>query len=156
MKPPANRHLPHTPTSRASSIEAHPLPVPTVWIVDDDLAVRKSLSRLLRSVGLNVAALSSAQEFLEHHDPNLPGCLLLDVAMPEMNGLELQQVLISRGQEVAIVFLTGHGDVPMKVGAIKDGAVDFLSKPVNDLELLSAVHAAIEKDRLQRQKRASR
>ncbi len=99
---------------------------------------------------------SSPREFLKSHDPDSPGCLVLDVAMPEMNGLELQQALIKRGQELSIVFLTGHGDTAMSIEASKRGAVDFLSKPVSDDELLHAVHVAIEKDRLHRRIRKSR
>jgi FixJ family two-component response regulator len=129
-------------------------PPATIFIVDDDSAVLKSLSRLLRSAGLAVATFSSPREFLERHDPKLPGCLVLDVAMPGLNGLELQQALVARGHELAIIFLTGHGDIPMSVQAMKRGAVDFLTKPVNDDDLLNAVRAAIEKDRLQRQTRA--
>ena len=90
----------------------------------------------------------------DRHDPNAPGCLVLDVAMPGLNGLELQQALIAGGHELAIVFLTGHGDIPMSVQAMKRGAVDFLTKPVNDDDLLNAVRVAIEKDRLQREERA--
>jgi FixJ family two-component response regulator len=130
-----------------------PLP-PTVFVVDDDAAVLKGLSRLLRSAGLAVVTFSSPREFLDSHDPNAPGCLVLDVAMPGLNGLELQQSLLARGQEPAIIFLTGHGDIPMSVKAIKHGAVDFLTKPVNDDDLLTAVRDAIEKDRLQRQVQA--
>jgi FixJ family two-component response regulator len=125
-----------------------------VFVVDDDAAVRKGLARLLRSSGLTVAAYSSPREFLDHHDPNTPGCLVLDVAMPGLNGLELQQALLADGHELAIVFLTGHGDIPMSVQAMKCGAVDFLTKPVNDDDLLNAVRAAIKKDRLQRAERA--
>jgi FixJ family two-component response regulator len=128
-----------------------PSPPPTVFVVDDDPGVLKSLSRLLRSEGLTVVTFSSAREFLEHFDPNSPGCLVLDVAIPEMNGLELQQALIKSGHELPIVFLTGHGDTPMSMAAIKNGASDFLSKPVSDDDLLHAVRAAIEKDRLRRQ-----
>jgi FixJ family two-component response regulator len=127
---------------------------PTVFIVDDDPAVLKSLSRLLRSAGLTVAAFSSPRAFLARHVPESPGCLVLDVAMPELNGLELQQALISSGHELAIVFLTGHGDIPMSVKAMKSGAMDFLTKPVNDDDLLAAVHVAIERDRAQRKERA--
>jgi FixJ family two-component response regulator len=133
---------------------ACPSPPPTVSVVDDDPAVLKSLSRLLRSAGLAVAAFSSPREFLDRHDPNSPGCLVLDVAMPGLNGMELQQALIAGGHELAVVFLTGHGDIPMGVQAMKCGAVDFLTKPVNDDDLLKAVRIAIEKDRLQRQTRA--
>ena len=131
-----------------------PSPFPTVFVVDDDSAVLKSLSRLLRSAGLAVATFSSPRDFLDRHDPDAPGCLVLDVAMPGLNGLELQQTLMARGHELATIFLTGHGDIPMSVKAMKHGAVDFLTKPVNDDDLLKAVRVAIEKDCLQRQARA--
>ncbi len=131
-----------------------PLAPPTVFVVDDDPAVLKSLSRLLRSARLACATFASPREFLDSHDPNAPGCLVLDVAMPGLNGLELQQALIASGHELPIVFLTGHGDIPMTVQAMKRGAVDFLTKPVNDDTLLAAIRAAIEKDRVQRQARA--
>jgi FixJ family two-component response regulator len=127
---------------------------PTVLVVDDDPAVLKGLSRLLRSARLDVATFSSPREFLERHDPRAPGCLVLDVAMPGLNGLELQEALKAKSSELPIIFLTGHGDIPMSVQAMKRGALDFLTKPVNDEDLLKAVHAAIEKDRLQRQTRA--
>lgn len=127
---------------------------PTVFVVDDDPAVLKSLSRLLRSTRLACATFSSPREFLDRHDPNAPGCLVLDVAMPGLNGLELQQALIAGGHELPIIFLTGHGDIPMSVQAMKRGAADFLTKPVNDDTLLAAIRVAIEKDRLQRQSRA--
>jgi FixJ family two-component response regulator len=128
-----------------------PSPPATVFVVDDDTAVLKSLSRLLRSAGLAAATFSSPRDFLDRHDPNTPGCLVLDVAMPGLNGLELQQALMARGQELAIIFLTGHGDIPMSVKAMKQGAVDFLTKPVDHADLLKAIRVAIEKDRLQRQ-----
>ena len=127
---------------------------PTVFIVDDDPAVLKSLARLLRSARLDVATFSSPREFLERHDPSASGCLVLDVAMPGLNGLELQEALTTKGSELPIIFLTGHGDIPMSVQAMKRGALDFLTKPVNDEDLLQAVHVAIDKDRLQRQTRA--
>lgn len=126
----------------------------TVFVVDDDCAVLKSLSRLLRSASLASSTFSSPREFLDCHNPNAPGCLVLDVAMPGLNGLELQQALIASGNELPIVFLTGHGDIPMSVQAMKGGAVDFLTKPVNDADLLQAVRAALEKDRLERELRA--
>jgi len=129
-------------------------PVTTVFLVDDDPAVLKSLSRLLRSAGLACATFASAREFLDRHDPAASGCVVLDVAMPGLNGMELQQALTDRGQELAIVFLTGHGDIPMSVQAMKRGAVDFLTKPVHDDDLLQAVRVAIEKDRVQRRRRA--
>src|SRR5450631_2580708 len=124
---------------------------PVVFIVDDDPAVIKSLSRLLRSAGLAVTTFVSPREFLDQHDPTLPGCLVLDMAMPGLNGLELQQALATKRGVRQIVFLTGHGDIPMSVQAMKRGAVDFLTKPVNDDDLLKAIRTAIEKDRVQRQ-----
>ena len=127
---------------------------PTVFVVDDDPAVRQSLSRLLRSAQLEVATFGSAQEFLERHDPRAPGCLLLDVSMPGLNGLDLQAALSARGSEIPIVFLTGHGDVPTSVRAMKRGATDFLTKPANDDDLLEAIRVAIRKDAAQRQARA--
>lgn len=127
---------------------------PTVFIVDDDGAVLKSLSRLLRSAGLATATFSSPREFLEKHDPNAAGCVILDIAMPGLNGLEVQQALATSGQELSIIFLTGHGDIPMSVKAMKSGAVDFLLKPVDDESLLSAVRVAIEKNRLQHESRS--
>lgn len=126
----------------------------TVFVVDDDCAVLKSLSRLLRSASLSSTTFSSPHEFLDGRNPNAPGCLVLDVAMPRLNGLELQQALIASGNELPIVFLTGHGDIAMSVQAMKLGAVDFLTKPVNDADFLQAVRAAIERDRLARQLRA--
>ena len=127
---------------------------PTVFIVDDDPAVLKSLSRLLRASQFNVVTFGSPQEFLERYDPHTPGCLVLDVAMPGLNGLELQEALRVKGSAIPIIFLTGHGDIPMSVQAIKGGALDFLTKPVHDKDLLKAVEAALEKDRIERQSRA--
>ncbi len=129
-------------------------PRATVFIVDDDPAVLKGLSRLLRSAGFTVETFPSSQDFLDHYVPNTPGCLVLDVAMPGLNGLELQQALAAKGNPVPIIFLTGHGDIPMSVQAMKRGAADFLTKPVNDDNLLTAVHAALEKDRVDRRARA--
>lgn len=127
--------------------------VPTVFVVDDDPAVLKSLSRLLRADHLTVVTFDSPEEFLERHDPCAPGCVVLDVTMPGLNGLELQDALATKGSAVPIIFLTGHGDVPMSVQAMKRGALDFLTKPVNDDDLISAIHAAIEKDYVARQAR---
>jgi len=125
-----------------------------VFVVDDDPDVLKSLARVLRSAGLAVSAFSSPSEFLEQHDPRAAGCLVLDVAMPGLNGLELQQALTARGSAIPIIFLTGRGDIPMSVQAMKGGAVDFLTKPIHDEDLLKAVHAALEKNRIERQSRA--
>ena len=129
-------------------------PHPTVFIVDDDAAVLKSLARLLRSARLDVLAFGSPQEFLERHDPRAPGCLVLDLAMPGLNGLELQAALMAKGSTIPIIFLTGHGDIPTSVQAMKRGALDFLTKPVKDDDLLQSVKAAIEQDRTARQARA--
>ena len=127
---------------------------PIVFVVDDDPDVLKGLARLLRSAGLEVAAFSSPHAFLELHDSSAPGCLVLDLAMPGLNGLELQGALKAKGSAIPIVFLTGRGDIPMSVQAMKGGALDFLTKPVNDEDLLKAVHVALEKDRIERQSRA--
>ena len=127
---------------------------PTVFIVDDDPAVLKSLSRLLRASQVNVVTFGSPQDFLQRYDPHTPGCLVLDVAMPGLNGLELQEALRVKGSAIPIIFLTGHGDIPMSVQAMKGGALDFLTKPVHDKDLLKAVEAALEKDRIERQSRA--
>jgi FixJ family two-component response regulator len=144
-------------TSPFSSTSApRPSASPTVFLVDDDPSVLKGLARLLRSAKLNAVAFASAQEFLDKHDPHAAGCLVLDVAMPGFDGLQLQQALIRKGSEMPIIFLTGHGDIPMGVRAMKGGAIDFLTKPVNDEELLRAIHLAIEADRVRRQSRAER
>ncbi len=128
--------------------------VPLVYIVDDDETVRAALQRLLRSVGLETAVFPSAREFLFHARPERPGCLVLDVRMPEMSGLDLQQVMREAGIELPVIFLTGHGDVPMSVRAMKAGAADFLQKPVLEQDLLDAVHRAIARDRARRSERA--
>jgi FixJ family two-component response regulator len=127
---------------------------PIVFLVDDEPAVLKGLSRLMRSAGLAVETFLSSQDFLKQYLPHTPGCLVLDVAMPGLNGLELQKTLAAKGSAMPIIFLTGHGDIPMSVQAMKRGAVDFLTKPVNDTDLLEAVRAAIEKDRVTRRARA--
>jgi len=127
--------------------------VPTIFVVDDDPAVLKSLGRLLRSAGLHVETCTSPNDFLARHNPSMPGCLVLDVAMPGLNGLEVQQALAAIGDERPIVFLTGHGDIPTSVEAMKRGAVDFLTKPVNAEDLLKAIHSAIVKDSVRRLER---
>jgi FixJ family two-component response regulator len=120
--------------------------VPTVFVIDDDPCILKALARLLHSCGLNVTTFASPQEFLDKFDPNVQGCLILDVEMPDLNGIELQQQLATLGHELPIIFLTGHGDIPMSVQAMKLGAVDFLTKPVQDHDLIDAIHAALEKN----------
>jgi len=124
--------------------------LPTVFIVDDDEAVRNSLRLLVKSVGLTAAALVSAQEFLATYDPLQPGCLLLDVRMPGMSGLELQQRLNLLGAVIPVIFITGHGDVPMAVEAMQQGAFDFLQKPFRDQDLIDRIQRALEKDRANR------
>jgi FixJ family two-component response regulator len=126
---------------------------PTVFVVDDESAVLKAISRLLKSAGLNVETFESPLQFLERHDANAAGCLVLDVTMPGLNGLELQKALVDRGSGLPIIFLTGRGDIPMSVQAMKHGAMDFLTKPVNDKDLIDAVNRAIEKERISRQER---
>jgi FixJ family two-component response regulator len=126
----------------------------TVFVVDDDRAVLKALARLLHAEGFAVQAFASPQAFLEQHDPASPGCLVLDVRMPGLNGLELQQSLAASGAERYIVFITGEGDIPTSVRAMKAGAVNFLAKPFNDSDLLAAVGEAVEKDSLARHARA--
>lgn len=118
----------------------------TIFLVDDDPAVRKALSRVLREEGWNVETFESAETFLARGRPQGPGCLVLDVTMPGLDGLALQRRLAEEGHALPIVFLTGHGDIPMSVRAIKAGAADFLTKPVNSEALLSAVNAAIDRD----------
>ena len=131
-------------------------PQPTVFLVDDEASVLKALSRLLRSAGLNVKIFGSPQEFLQDQDPHAPGCLVLDVAMPGLNGLDLQRALAAKGTELPIIFLTGRGNIPMSVEAMKQGAVDFLTKPTNDEDLLAAIRAGIRKDRANRHAEAER
>jgi FixJ family two-component response regulator len=128
--------------------------VPTVLVIDDDPSVLKSLARLLCSIELNVATFATPEEFLNQFEPGIHGCLVLDIAMPNLNGLELQQELAARGNELPVIFLTGHGDIPMSVQAMKQGAIDFLTKPVHDQDLIEAVHAAIEKNRMIQETRA--
>jgi len=122
-------------------------PSPTVFVVDDYAPVRKSIARLLHAAGFAVAAFASAEEFLAQYDPQIVGCLVLDLAMPALNGLELQHILATAGSLLPIIFLTGTADIPMSVQAMKHGASDFLTKPVNDENLLAAIRVAIEKDR---------
>ena len=131
-------------------------PAPTIFVVDDDASVRKALARVLRSAGLQVTTCVSAQEYLDRYDPDRTGCLVLDLAMPGLSGLDLQQALAQRGDAPPIVFLTGHADVPDGVQAMKRGAVDFLIKPVDERTVIDAVLNAVEKDRIERSARAER
>lgn len=120
---------------------------PTVFLVDDDPSVLKAVARLISAVGLRVESYSSPEALLDAYDPEAPGCLVLDVAMPGMNGLELQKLLAQRSCTLPVVFLTGAGSIAMSVEAMKGGAADFLTKPVHDEDLLQAIHRAFETDR---------
>lgn len=127
---------------------------PTVFVVDDDEALRDSLRSLLESVALPVETFASAQEFLQVHDPARPGCLVLDVSLPGMSGLELQERLGSNGDQLPIIVLTAHADVPVAVRAMKAGAVDFLTKPCSSQDLLERIQRALETDTQNRRQRA--
>jgi FixJ family two-component response regulator len=119
---------------------------PTVFIVDDDQEVREAIALLMESVGLTALSFPSAQAYLEQFDPSRPGCLILDVRMKGMSGLDLQQRLAPEPVHPPVIIITGHGDVPMAVRAVKAGAVDFIEKPFNDQTLLDAVHRAFDRD----------
>lgn len=125
----------------------------TVFIIDDDESVLRALSRLIRSAGHVVRGYTSAQQFLDRYDPDLPSCIVSDVAMPDLDGLELQSALASRGGSCPIIFLSGRSNIPISVRAIKAGAVDFLTKPVDDEELLAAIGRARQSDVLLRARR---
>ncbi len=120
---------------------------PTVFIVDDDVSVRESLQSLLADAGWRPEAFASAQEFLAHPRQLAPSCLILDVSLPDLNGLELQKRLAGAGTDLPIIFITGHGDIPMTVQAMKAGAIEFLTKPLGAEVLLSAIQTAIERSR---------
>jgi FixJ family two-component response regulator len=128
---------------------------PVVFVVDDDPSMRRALETLLRSVGHEVRLFSSADEFMHAERPDAPGCLVLDVRLPGMSGLTFQQELAKAGVALPVIFISGHGDVPMTVRAMKAGAVEFLTKPFDDQVLLDAIHAAIERDRARRRDAAS-
>jgi FixJ family two-component response regulator len=126
-----------------------------VFVVDDDAPMRQSLENLIRSVGLRVELFASAQEFLRRKRLDLPSCLVLDVRLPGLSGLDLQRRTGDAGIEIPIVFITGHGDIPMSVRAMKAGAVEFLTKPFRDQDLLDAIQLALERDRKARHQRAA-
>ena len=127
---------------------------PIVFVVDDDSSMREALTDLITSVGLLVEAFKSAREFLEHRRGDAPACLVLDVRLPGLSGLDLQRELVRTKAPIPIIFITGHGDIPMSVRAIKEGAVEFLAKPFRDQELLDAIQHALEIDRAARQERS--
>lgn len=119
---------------------------PMVFVVDDDPSIREALSSLVRSVGLGVDTFSSAKEFLRHKRPEMPACLVLDVRLPGLSGLELQREMTLVNNQIPIIFITGHGDIPMSVRAMKAGAVEFLTKPFRDQDLLDAIQQALQRD----------
>lgn len=120
---------------------------PAVFVVDDDISIREALKNLFRSVGLKVETFNTAQDFLSSERALAPGCLVLDVRLPGLGGLDLQRQLAEANREIPIIFISGHGDIPMSVRAIKAGAVEFLTKPFRDQDLLDAVREALERDR---------
>lgn len=125
-----------------------------VFVIDDDESIREALKSLIRSVGLNVETFASAQEFLQSSRPDVPACLILDVRMPGLSGLDLQRELAEANIYLPIIFITGHGDIPMSVRAMKAGAVEFLTKPFRDQDLLDAIQQALERDRRMRSQQA--
>ena len=128
---------------------------PVVFVIDDDSSVRAALTGLLRSVGLEVLSFGSTQEFLQSKRRDAPGCLVLDVRLPGRSGLDFQRELAESSIQIPIVFITGHGDIPMSVRAIKAGAIEFLTKPFHDQELLDAIQVGIERDRARRRDAAA-
>jgi FixJ family two-component response regulator len=130
------------------------IPSQVVFVIDDDASMRDAISRLLNAVGLTVQTFASAREFLAGRLPDVPGCAVLDVRLPGLSGLDLQREMVERGIHIPVIFITGHGDIPMSVQAMKAGAVEFLTKPFRDQDLLDAVRAGIQLDRQGRKERA--
>ena len=128
-----------------------PAESPVVFVIDDDAGVRESIQGLLKSVGLRSEAFGATSEFLDARRLNVPSCLILDIRLPGMNGLEFQHELATAGIRIPIIFITGHGDIPMTVKAMKSGAIEFLTKPFRDQDLLDAIHQALARDRVARQ-----
>ena len=125
-------------------------PEPIVYVVDDDASVRHAIRSLIRSVGLRIEVFGSGREFLESKRPDAPSCLVLDVRLPERSGLEFHKELADAGSHLPVIFITAHGDIPMSVRAMKAGAVEFLTKPFRDQDLLDAIQVALERDRVRR------
>jgi FixJ family two-component response regulator len=126
----------------------------TVFVVDDDAGMRASIAGLLKSAGLRSECFGAAEEFLRSSRPDVPSCLVLDVSLPGINGLEFQHKLADAGVQIPIIFITGHGDIPMTVKAMKSGAVEFLTKPFHDQDLLDAIQQALDRDRVRRQQQS--
>src|SRR4029077_15652517 len=124
---------------------------PTVFVIDDDAQVRAAIQGMLKSVGLRSEAFGTAQQFLRGKRPDGPSCLVLDVRLPGVNGLDFQRELADAGVRIPVIFITGHGDIPMTVKAMESGAVEFLTKPFRGQDLLDAIHQALDRDRLVRQ-----
>lgn len=122
-----------------------------VFIIDDDAGVRSAMQRLLKSVGLDAEVFAAPRDFLRRKRPDVPSCLILDVRLPEISGLEVQRKLIDAGVQIPIIFITAHADIPMSVKAMKSGAVEFLTKPFRDQDLLDAIQQALEQDRRARE-----
>ena len=137
-----------------STQSPQPKPKAIVFVVDDDLSVREGLERLLHAAGWEVETFASAQEFLDHRKENIPSCLVLDVQLPGLSGLDLQKRITAANREIPIVFITGHGDVPTSVRAMKAGAVEFLVKPFSDQDLLDAIRQAVKRDQSARYQNA--
>jgi FixJ family two-component response regulator len=131
-----------------------PAGTPKVFVIDDDALVRAAIQGMLKSVGLHSETFGTAQEFLQSKRPDVPSCLVLDVRLPGVNGLDFQRQLADAGVRIPIIFITGHGDIPMTVKAMKSGAVEFLTKPFRDQDLLDAIHQALERDRVTRQQQS--
>jgi RNA polymerase sigma factor (sigma-70 family) len=131
-------------------------PESIVFVIDDDAAIRESVKSLIRSVGLHAELFGSVQEFLEHKPADVPSCLVLDVRLPGISGLNFQNQLALANIPIPLIFITGHGDIPMSVRAMKAGAVEFLTKPFRDQDLLDAIEEALQKDRLRRQQEAEK
>jgi len=132
-----------------------PAEAPTVFVVDDDPSVRASIQGLLRSASLRSESFGTAEEFLRNKRSEGPSCLVLDVSLPGVNGLDFQQQLADAGIQIPIIFVTGHGDIPMTVKAMKSGAVEFLTKPFDDQDLLIAIHQALDRDRTRRRQQSN-
>jgi len=132
-------------------MKASPPPQNVVFVIDDDASLRESLSSLLRSIGLHVELFDSAAQFLKSNRPDVPSCLVLDVRLPGLSGLDFQAELTRNNVHVPIIFITGHGDIPMSVRAMKAGAIEFLTKPLREQDLLDAVQAGLDRDRTRRE-----
>src|SRR5271156_15491 len=131
-----------------------PAAAPTVFVIDDDAGMRASIAGLLKSAGLRSESFGAAEDFLRSNRPDVPSCLVLDVSLPGINGLDFQHKLTDAGVQIPIIFITGHGDIPMTVKAMKSGAVEFLTKPFQNQDLLDAIQQALDRDRVRRRQQS--